>query len=52
MITENNLKELRRWKIGKLFELLNYKANRIKIVKVRNILSCDGFLAAKLLLVI
>ena len=50
MITENNLKELRRWKIGKLFDLLNYKADRIKIVKVRNILSCDGFLAAKLLL--
>ena len=50
MTTENNLKELRRGKIGKLFDLLNYKADRIKIVKVRNILSCDGFLAAKLLL--
>ena len=50
MITENNLKELRRWKIGKLFDLLNYKADRIKIVKVRNILNCDGFLGGKLLL--
>ena len=50
LITENNLKELRGWKLGKLFDLLNYKADRIKIVKFRNILSCDGFLAAKLLL--
>merc|ERR1712030_120920 len=50
MMTENNLKELRRWKIGKLFELLYYKAVRIKIAKVRIKLSCDSILVAKLLL--
>ena len=50
MMTENNLKELRGWKIGKLFELVYYKADRIKIVKVRLKLSCDSILVAKLLL--
>ena len=49
-MTENNLKELRGWKIGKLFELVYYKADRIKIVKVRIKLSCDSILVAKLLL--
>ena len=33
MMTENNSKELRRWQIGKLFELLNHKLIELKLKK-------------------